>query len=135
MTNDGKLNTKWGRITSQEWFWRRMQEDMDKWLGPEQLHYVLTRTPYLDAHGREIVDHEFRSLLLQDPAAAHAQLEREFNADLIRQREIDIQLAAEREAQKVAIATFVKEASRSKRKRPCSSTNNKRATTHQLPLV
>lgn len=82
---DPTMQTKWGRVTSQEWFRLRFEEQLDKWLGPLEMHYILTRTPYHDAKGQQIHDHAFIALLQSDPEAAHRQLLQEeiaFDNDL-----------------------------------------------------
>lgn len=139
MTQRNTLLTKWGRLTAQEWLRRRQSEDMDKWLGPEQLHYVLTRIPFRDANGYEIVDFEFRRLLQDDPDQAHAQLHREFQADRIFQAQRQIQLAAEREAQKAAVSDFVQQKTATSRKRQRkprpSHHGNQQLPANQLPFV
>ena len=42
---DPTFNTKWGRITSQEWFWRRRQEELERWWTPEVEAYVIKHWP------------------------------------------------------------------------------------------
>jgi hypothetical protein len=37
--------TKWGRLTSQEWLWRRYQEEAGRWWTPEAERYVLDHWP------------------------------------------------------------------------------------------
>lgn len=71
------LLTKWGRLTSQQYQRRRAQVELEEWLTDEALHYLFTRTPYRDADNHKIIDHHFRYLLQQNPAAAQAQLQRE----------------------------------------------------------
>lgn len=78
--DDGLMNTKWGRISSQEWLRRRYLEDLERWLPPEKLHLIFTRTPYHDAFGVEIRDFEFEALVRSDPDAAWQQLHAEFGA-------------------------------------------------------
>ena len=63
MSHDDLILTKWGRITSQEWLRKRQQEELDRCMGPEQMHYVFLGIPFRDANGIEIIDHEFRQLL------------------------------------------------------------------------
>ena len=72
------METKWGRISSQEWLRRRYLDELERWLPPEKLHLILTRTPYHDAHGNEITDPEFADLVRRDPDAAWIQLHAEF---------------------------------------------------------
>jgi len=76
--DDGLMNTKWGRITSQEWLRRRYLDELERWLPPEKLHLLFTRTPYHDAYGVEIRDFEFEALVRSDPDAAWQQLHAEF---------------------------------------------------------
>lgn len=76
--DDGLMNTKWGRISSQEWLRRRYLDELERWLPPEKLHLIFTRTPYHDAHGHEITDPEFADLVRRDPDAAWIQLHAEF---------------------------------------------------------
>ena len=78
--DDGLMNTKWGRITSQEWLRRRYLDDLERWLPPEKLHLILTRQPYHDAWRNEIRDLEFEALVRSDPDAAWQQLHAEFGA-------------------------------------------------------
>jgi hypothetical protein len=85
MSHDDLITTKWGRITSQQWLRKRQQEELDRCMGPEQMHYVFLGIPFRDANGVEIVDHEFRALLQDDRDAAMSQLECEFHADRARQ--------------------------------------------------
>ena len=78
--DDDLMNTKWGRITSQEWLRRRYLDDLERWLPPEKLHLIFTRQPYYDAWRNEIRDLEFEALVRSDPDAAWQQLHAEFGA-------------------------------------------------------
>jgi len=138
MSHDDLITTKWGRITSQQWLRKRQQEELDRCLGPEQMHYVFLGIPFRDANGAEIIDHEFRRLLQDNPDAALSQLECEFHADRARQDQRAAQsiarreaanaakaaAEAERQAGKAAVAAFVK-------RRP----RHQPTTSHQLALV
>jgi len=134
MTHDDLINTKWGRITSQEWLRKRQQEELDRCMGPEQMHYVFLGIPFLDANGHEIIDHEFRSLLLDDPDAALSQLRCEFYADRARQGQRAAQLAARRKAAKAA-AEAERKAGKAAVKTFVRGKPRKHSTHHQLPLV
>lgn len=78
--DDGLMNTKWGRISSQEWLRRRYLDELERWLPPEKLHLIFLRKPYYDAWRNEIRDLEFEALVRSDPDAAWQQLHAEFGA-------------------------------------------------------
>lgn len=109
MTHDNTILTKWGRITSHEWLRRKQNEQLDRCMGPEQMHYVLTHTPFHDANGNEIIDYAFRHLLDTDYDAAIKQLDQEFIADrhwvALRQRRLAEQRAIQQQAQAEAAKT------------------------------
>lgn len=107
MTHDDTILTKWGRITSREWLRRKQNEELDRCMGPEQMHYVLCRIPFSDTNGHEIIDYAFRHLLACDPEAARQQLEQEFIADRQWVADNIKRLAAEREAQKLELQEFI----------------------------
>ncbi len=69
--------TRWGRLTGTQWLQRRYQQELAEWLTDEALHYIYTRTPYMDAYRQEIIDYPFRDLLETDPEAARLQLAEE----------------------------------------------------------
>lgn len=69
--------TRWGRLTGTQWLQRRYQHELAEWLTDEALHYIYTRTPYMDAYRQEIIDYSFRDLLEADLEAAHLQLAEE----------------------------------------------------------
>lgn len=69
--------TRWGRLTGTQWLQRRYQHELAEWLTDEALHYIFTRTPYMDAYRQEIIDYSFRDLLETDPGAAQLQLAEE----------------------------------------------------------
>ncbi|MCE2836525.1 MAG: hypothetical protein LW834_06695 [Cyanobium sp. 49614_E6] len=71
--------TRWGRLTGTQWLQRRYQQELAEWLTDEALHYIYTRTPYMDAYRQEIIDYPFRDLLETDPQAAQLQLAEEEN--------------------------------------------------------
>lgn len=137
MSTADLITTKWGRITSQQWLRKRQQEELDRCMGPEQMHYVFLGIPFRDANGIEIVDHEFRQLLQDDPDAALSQLECEFHADRARQGQRAAQALARREAAKAAKAAA--DAQRKAGKAAVKAFVKRRAskphTHYQLPLV
>lgn len=137
--DDGLMNTKWGRISSQEWLRRRYLEDLERWLPPEKLHLIFTRTPYHDAFGVEIRDFEFEALVRSDPDAAWQQLEAEFvhfrhqlrfwlAGKAARQAAAQAEAKAARAAQKAKNAAAVRSYISRRRKRSP-------ATTHQPTLL
>ena len=69
--------TRWGRLTGKQWLQRRYQHELAEWLTDEALHYIYTRTPYMDAYRQEIIDYPFRDLLETEPEAAQLQLAEE----------------------------------------------------------
>ena len=69
--------TRWGRLTGKQWLQRRYQHELAEWLTDEALHYIYTRTPYVNAYRQEIIDYPFRDLLETDPEAAQLQLAEE----------------------------------------------------------
>ena len=130
MTDDGLMNTKWGRITSQEWLRRRYLDELERWLPPEKLHLIFTRTPYYDAYRNEIRDLEFEALVRSDPDAAWQQLHAEFGA--FRQQlhawlagKAARQAAAQAE-NAAAVRSYI---SRRRKQRPTTS------ATHQITLL
>jgi hypothetical protein len=141
MSHDDLISTKWGRITSQEWLRKRQQEELDRCMGPEQMHYVFLGIPFRDANEVEIVDHEFRALLQDDRDAAMSQLECEFHADRARQGQRAAQALARREAAKAAKAAAdaqrkaEKAADKAAVKAFAKRRTAKHPTDHQLPLV
>lgn len=66
--------TRWGRLTGVQWLQARYQHELAEWLTDEALHYIYTRTPYINANKQEIIDYSFRNLLEADPEAARLQL-------------------------------------------------------------
>jgi hypothetical protein len=137
MTHDDLILTKWGRITSQEWIRKRQQEELDRCMGPEQMHYVFLGIPFRDANGIEIVDHEFRALLQDNPSAAMSQLECEFHADRARQSQRAAQALARREAAEAtkAAADAQRKADKAAVKAFVKRNANTARTHQQLPLV
>lgn len=132
--HDPTINTKWGRITSQEWFRLRSKEQLDKWFGPVEMHYILTRTPYHEPDGKEIIDHAFIALLQRDPVAAHQQLLHEeiaFDNDLAirrrRRKEAEQQEQAQRQE---AIAELA-----ASRRRQRKASNTSSPTQHPAQLT
>ena len=107
MSHDPTILTKFGRITSQEWLRRKQDEELDRCMGLEQMHYVLCRIPFADSNGHQIIDYEFRHLLNADPDAALKQLEQEFIADRQWVTENIKRLAEQREAQKRELQEFI----------------------------
>ena len=135
--DDGLMNTKWGRITSQEWLRRRYLDDLERWLPPEKLHLIFTRQPYYDAWRNEIRDLEFEALVRSDPDAAWQQLHAEFGAFrqqlhawLAGKAERQAAAQAARAAQKTENAAAVRSyVSRRRKRSPATS------ATHQPTLL
>jgi len=42
---DQTILTKWGRITGEEWLWRRRQEELERWWTREVEAYVIEHWP------------------------------------------------------------------------------------------
>ena len=135
--DDGLMNTKWGRITSQEWLRRRYLDDLERWLPPEKLHLIFNRTPYYDAYHNEIRDLEFEALVRSDPDAAWQQLHAEFGAfrqqlhtwlagKAARQAEAQAARAAQTAENAAAVRSYI---SRRRKQRPTTS------ATHQITLL